>query len=337
MAIRAPVVTFVHILMWAVPPALLGQGILTTALPVMGAQGIPMRVMPFVTVVNGVLNAALIHGWCGLPALGLHGSAIATVITLWCMPVIMLCFVVRRPDLRQSLRPRGHDWRHTLVLLRTGLPMLASAMAEVTLFQVNSLEAATLGSNALAAFQIMLGIGLQSFTLYLALGQTCNIRVGYWTGQGDPVMMRRAALAGTVLGVGLAGAATLLLALGRHAIIGFYLDTALPGNAQAVQIALDVLLIGAAFQLPDALQTIATGVLRGQGDTTVPMLVAVTGYWGIGFPGGLYLAFHQGLGAWGLWCGNGIGLVCVSVLLGARIMWRMRPRVVAQQGAPPAG
>ncbi|KDU94654.1 MATE family efflux transporter [Komagataeibacter rhaeticus] len=324
--IRAPVTDFVHILMWAVPPALMGQGILATALPVMGAQGILMRVMPGIMVLNGVLNATLIHGWFGLPALGLHGSAMATVITLWCMPVVLLCLAVRRPALRQGLCPRAHDWGHTLALLRTGLPMLASAMAEVTLFQTNSLEAATLGSNALAAFQIMLGIGLQSFTLYIALGQACNIRVGYWTGRGDPAMVRSATGAGMVLGIALAGAATLLLALGRHDIIGFYLDTARPANAQAVRIALDVLLIGAVFQLPDALQAIATGVLRGQGDTTIPMLVAIAGYWGIGFPGGLYLAFHRGLGAWGLWCGNGIGLVCVSLLLGARILWRLRAR-----------
>uniref|UniRef100_UPI001F579C8C polysaccharide biosynthesis C-terminal domain-containing protein n=1 Tax=Komagataeibacter kakiaceti TaxID=943261 RepID=UPI001F579C8C len=94
-AIRAPVSDFIRILMWAVPPALLGQGILTTALPVMGAQGILMRVMPFIAVVNGVFNATLIHGWFGLPALGLHGSAIATVITLWCIPAIMLAFMAR--------------------------------------------------------------------------------------------------------------------------------------------------------------------------------------------------------------------------------------------------
>ncbi|BAK82951.1 MATE family efflux transporter [Komagataeibacter medellinensis] len=329
MAIRAPVTDFVHILMWAAPPALMGQGILSTALPVMGAQGILMRVMPCIMVANGILNAALIHGWLGLPALGLHGSAIATVLTLWCMPIALLWLAGRRPELRHGLCPRAHDWGHTLALLRTGLPMLASAMAEVTLFQTNSLEAATLGSNALAAFQIMLGIGMQSFTLYIALGQACNIRVGYWTGQDNPAMIRRAAGAGMVLGLVLGGAATLLLALGRHAIIGFYLDTALPENAQAIQIALGVLLVGAAIQLPDAIQAIATGVLRGQGDTTIPMVVAVAGYWGIGFPAGLYLAFHHGTGAWGLWCGNGIGLACVSVLLCARILWRLRRRQAA--------
>lgn len=115
-----------------------------------------MRVMPCITVVNGVLNATLIHGWFGLPALGLYGSAIATVTTLWCMPFIMLAFVARRPDLRTVLRPRAHEWGHTLALLRTGLPMLAAAMAEVSLFQANSLEAARLGNSALAAFQIML-------------------------------------------------------------------------------------------------------------------------------------------------------------------------------------
>ncbi|MBL7233542.1 MATE family efflux transporter [Komagataeibacter oboediens] len=325
-AIRAPVVHFVHILMWAVPPALLGQGIVTTALPVMGAQGILMRVMPCITVVNGVLNATLIHGWFGLPALGLYGSAIATVTTLWCMPFIMLAFVARRPDLRTVLRPRAHEWGHTLALLRTGLPMLAAAMAEVSLFQANSLEAARLGNSALAAFQIMLGIGVQCFVVYMALGQACNIRVGYWTGRGDPAMMRRAAWAAMLLGIAVAAVMTLGMALGRHAIISLYLNMSLPENTQAVSMALGLLLVGAAFQIPDAVQVITTGILRGQGDTAVPMVLAVIGYWGIGFPSGVYLAFRHGMGPSGLWCGNGIGLVAVFMMQGTRIVWRMRPR-----------
>lgn len=323
-AIRAPVADFVRILMWAVPPALLGQGILTTALPVMGAQGILMRVTPCITVINGLFNATLIHGWFGLPALGLHGSAIATVITLWCMPVIMLAFMMRRPELRAALRPRMHEWGHTLALLRTGLPMLAAAMAEVTLFQANSLEAARLGNSALAAFQIMLGIGMQFFVLYLALGQACNIRIGYWTGRGDPTMVRRTAWAGMILGIVTASLATVALAAGRYPIIGCYLDMTQPGNAEAVQMALTLLLVGAAFQIPDAVQVVATGILRGQGDTAIPMVLAIIGYWGIGFPSGVSLAFHHGMGPAGLWCGIGIGLVSVFTLHGTRILWRMR-------------
>mgnify|MGYP003362149910 FL=1 len=323
-AIRAPVTDFIRILMWAVPPALLGQGILTTALPVMGAQGILMRVMPVIAVVNGVFNATLIHGWFGLPALGLHGSAIATVITLWCIPAIMLGFMARRPELRTALRPRAHDWGHTLQLLRTGLPMLAAAMAEVTLFQANSLEAARLGNSALAAFQIMLGIGMQCFVLYLALGQACNIRIGYWTGRGDPAMVRRTAWAGMMLGIVLACITTAVLALGRYHIISFYLDMALPDNAAAIRMALSLLLVGAAFQSADAVQVVATGILRGQGDTAIPMVLAILGYWGVGFPTGVYLAFHRGMGPTGLWYGIGTGLVAVFVLHGTRIMWRMR-------------
>ncbi|AQU86462.1 MATE family efflux transporter [Komagataeibacter nataicola] len=322
--IRAPVTGFVHILMWAVPPALLGQGVLTTALPVMGAQGILMRVMPCITVVNGVLNATLIHGWLGLPALGLHGSAVATVITLWCMPAILLAFMARRPELRTALRPRAHDWGHTAALLRTGLPMLAAAMAEVTLFQANSFEAARLGNAGLAAFQIMLGIGMQCFVLYLAMAQASNIRVGYWTGRNDPTMVRRTAGAGMVLGLMVACVVTLILALGRQTIIGFYLDATLPENAQAVHLALALLLVGAAFQVPDALQAIATGVLRGQGDTTIPMVLAIIGYWGLGFPAGIFLAFDEGMGVQGLWYGIGTGLVAVFVFHGTRILWRMK-------------
>ncbi|MDT8872333.1 hypothetical protein RAA17_16850 [Komagataeibacter rhaeticus] len=55
------------------------------------------------------------------------------------------------------------------------------------------------------------------------------------------------------------------------------------------------------------------------------MLVAIAGYWGIGFPGAVPCV-PPWPGGVGLWCGNGIGLVCVSLLLGARILWRLRAR-----------
>ncbi|WP_408887376.1 MATE family efflux transporter [Komagataeibacter nataicola] len=112
--------------------------------------------------------------------------------------------------------------------------------------------------------------------------------------------------------------------MGRQTIIGFYLDATLPENAQAVHLALALLLVGAAFQVPDALQAIATGVLRGQGDTTIPMVLAIIGYWGLGFPAGIFLAFDEGMGVQGLWYGIGTGLVAVFVFHGTRILWRMK-------------
>jgi len=64
-----------------------------------------------------------------------------------------------------------------------------------------------------------------------------------------------------------------------------------------------LLIAGAAFQLFDGIQTVATGALRGAGDTRTPMICHFTAYWVIGLPLGAWLCFGRNWGALGIWSG----------------------------------
>ena len=83
-----------------------------------------------------------------------------------------------------------------------------------------------------------------------------------------------------------------------------------------------VLGIAALFQLFDGVQVVATGALRGTGETRIPMLTGVVGYWLVGLPVGWTLATHGGLGVVGLWIGLSIGLVFNAIVLVA--VWARR-------------
>jgi multidrug resistance protein, MATE family len=74
------------------------------------------------------------------------------------------------------------------------------------------------------------------------------------------------------------------------------------------------------FQIFDGLQAVGAGVLRGLGDTRVPLVAMVTGYWAIGLPVSLLLGFRTGLGPQGLWWGFVAGLAAVAIFL----LWRVR-------------
>jgi MATE family multidrug resistance protein len=73
--------------------------------------------------------------------------------------------------------------------------------------------------------------------------------------------------------------------------------------------------IAAAFQLFDGTQAIATGVLRGIGDTRTPMLTNIIGHWFLGLPIGYALCFRFGWGVTGLWIGLSVGLIFCSLVL----------------------
>ncbi len=89
-------------------------------------------------------------------------------------------------------------------------------------------------------------------------------------------------------------------------------------------LALAVLLmpIAGVFQVFDGLQVVSIGLLRGLGDTRVPMIVNVVGFWCIGMPVSLTLGFVVGYGAVGLWWGLVVGLVIVATFLIVRVHQR---------------
>ena len=98
-------------------------------------------------------------------------------------------------------------------------------------------------------------------------------------------------------------------------------------DTQVVQIGTNLLAIAAAFQLFDGTQAVATGILRGLGETGVPMVMNVVGHWMLGLPAGYTLCFTIGWGVAGLWIGLSIGLIFVAITLTA--VWARRAKALA--------
>ena len=83
------------------------------------------------------------------------------------------------------------------------------------------------------------------------------------------------------------------------------------------------MLYAAVFQLPDGVQVLSNGVLRGLKDTRVPMLVTVFAYWCVGLPLGAWFGLVQGRGAPGLWLGLILGLAVAALGLCLRVWARL--------------
>jgi len=87
-----------------------------------------------------------------------------------------------------------------------------------------------------------------------------------------------------------------------------------------------LLAVAALFQLFDGIQGVATGVLRGLGDTRTPMVWNLIGHWFVGLPTGYLLCFVLGVGVIGLWWGLSIGLIICGVVL--LVVWSRRIRTL---------
>jgi len=324
---------FLRVLMWSVVPYVVGLGVAREVLPAIHAQRMLLIVMPSALVLNGLLNAGLIFGLCGLPRMGLWGSAVATMLTGWGSAAVLYGGALMQARVRHLLVPLR--WKPDLVLplLRFGLPMCVTSAAEIAMFMACGLRAGLFGTEALAAHGIALNVTAMTFMVSLSIGQATNMRVGHMLGAGVALAARRAARAGLVLVSGYSIVTAVLLLLFAHQIVGLYLDAGTAGNAATVHLAAELLVIAAFYQLFDGLQVVQVSILRGFGDSFIPMLIAAAGYWGIGFPAGGWLGFDRGWGVHGLWWGLAAGLISVSVMLGVRLVPFMRgPGVPLRSG-----
>ena len=116
--------------------------------------------------------------------------------------------------------------------------------------------------------------------------------------------------AAIVLGVSAMSATALAFVLLPGLLIGFF--TTDPDVIRTGRLLLGV---GAVFAVFDGVQVIATGALRGLGETRRPMLWNLVGYWGLGLPIGWALAFVAGWGVVGIWIGLSTSLIVVGTAL----------------------
>ncbi|MBU2091720.1 MAG: MATE family efflux transporter [Alphaproteobacteria bacterium] len=284
-------------------------------------------------LLNILGNYALMFGNFGFPRLELVGAAISSVLVNIAMFAVLLGYCLTQKRLRRYhilARWWRPDWTRFRTIFRIGMPFGLTNLAEVGLFSAASFLIGTISIGALAAHAIALQCAALSFMVPYGLAQATTIRVGLKIGAQDRPGVRRAGLVSLLMGLGYASTAALLFALAGNFIAGLFLDRSDPAALPVIGIAVQLLVIAAIFQLFDATQTIALGALRGLRDTAVPMVIAIFGYWGLGFPAAIALGFWVDLGegwsgVYGVWLGFVIGLASVALCLTARFLSRTRP------------
>ncbi|HEX9874689.1 MAG TPA: MATE family efflux transporter [Deferrimonas sp.] len=271
---------------------------------------------------NIVANYLLIYGKLGLPALGGAGCGWATALTMWVMGLGMVVAVRRGAVYRPARlfagwpRPDLGEWGK---ILRLGLPIGCSLFVEASIFAVIALLIGSLGADIVAAHQIALSFASLIFMVPMSIATAISVRVGWALGRGDLLLARRAGGIGIALTVAFALFSATSTYLLRGPIAALYTP-----HAGVAAMAASLLVLGALFQVSDAIQVSASGALRGYKDTRTPMLLLIFAYWVIGLPLGATLGLTSALGppmgARGFWIGLIAGLSVAALLLTLRLV-----------------
>ncbi|MFM5918194.1 MAG: MATE family efflux transporter [Novosphingobium sp.] len=318
---------FLNILMWAALPNI-ATFLFRSFVSALGRPGFATLVTFLAVLVNGVGNYAFVFGHLGAPAMGLQGSAVASVLTA-CATLGAYLWIVFTDRRLRRYRIFGRwwrsDWARFADVLRIGLPIMAIIIAEGGLFSSAAFLMGLIGEAQLAGHTVALQVAALAFQIPFGIGQAVTIRVGYHFGARDNAAIARAGRAALTLALGYMALPAALMILAPRLVLRLYVDPAAPENAAMVGFAVQFLAIAAAFQLFDGAQAVLAGALRGLQDTRVPMVLALTGYWLFGFSASAALGLFTPLAGMGVWLGLAIGLVVVSILLMHR--WQARARL----------
>jgi multidrug resistance protein, MATE family len=271
-------------------------------------------------IVNAFGNWVLIYGHLGFRAMGITGSGWSTcwarIYMVFCLAITLLWVESKRlqPGWMSTVRI---DLHRMSALLQLGAPAATQILCEIGAFSAATALVAKLGPVALAGHEIALNCAALTFMVPLGISSAAAVRVGQQLGRRDPAGAHRAGWSAILIGVGFMACSGSVFVSIPKLIARLFTP-----SPAVIQVGAQLLLVAAAFQLFDGLQTVATGALRGAGDTRTPMLANFVAYWLMGLPLGYVLCFKLGWGALGIWIGLCGGLMIIgSALL---ITWHKR-------------
>jgi MATE family multidrug resistance protein len=267
--------------------------------------------------INIFINWLLVYGNGGFPRLELTGAGYGTLITRILILLIFMVVLFVHPFFSRYIAVRKNQWNlrlHTIKeLLHIGIPSSLQVTMESGAFAVSSIIIGTLGAIQLAAHQIAISCASLAFMVSWGLAQGASIRVSNAWGRNNwkdiNSIGKTTLISGIIYGI----LGVLFFVSFRYA-----LPLAFNNDATVMALASVLMLYAAVFQISDATQVIAVGLLRGIKDVKVPTLYIAIAYWVVGIPVGCLMAFTFKMGVTGMWIGFVSGLTFSSVFLNYR-------------------
>lgn len=285
-----------------------------------------MRIQLLMLAVKIPLNAWLIWGGAGMPALGAAGCGWSTTVVMWMACLISGALWFGSPAYRPyrgARRLQPPRWADIKALLAMGLPIGGAYLIEVTAFTMVAILIARFGEAVVAGHQIVSNLTATAYMLPLALANATTVLASQQLGAGHPDGARTMVRTGLKSALACALTVVTLYAVLQHALVAAYTQDE-AATAQALALMPWIL----AYHLIDAVQTLCAFALRAWGISTAPMVIYAVCLWGLGLGGGVILGIHSDppLMALGFWMTATASLLLAGLCLATLLWFTMRQR-----------
>ncbi len=322
--LAADTLRYLKVLIWSTPPLLVYMALRRY---LQGIERVAMVTVSLLTagLVNWGTDWIFIFGHFGARPMGITGSAVATCLVRWWMlalllPVVVLSVHRQQHGMRLRFLP---DFRRLGALFRIGWPSSLYELSDLGTSTCLSILCARLGTNALAAHQVVLDLDAVIFMIPVGLSYATVVRVGQGKGRNNVNEVGRSANAAILLTGGSVSTLVLLYTTFRYTWASLYTN-----DPSVVATAAPIVLLGGASLLFDGFNSILSGAFTGISDTRTPLVINVVWNWMIGMPLAYWTAFDTGMGLRGLWIGRFVAATGASITL--YLAWRLRLRRMRQ-------
>jgi len=295
--------------------------VLTSFFRGLGDTRTPLYCTVVANLFNAVLDYGLIFGELGLPEWGVYGAGFATSLSEWILLLTIACFFLQR-RIRANFETQliAIDEAAIRRLLRIGLPIGGQWCLEMTSFAAFSAIVVRMGDSAMATSQAIIILLSVSFMQAVGLSIAVATLVGRYIGSGDLRAAEKSFYSGIRLALMLGGVIAIAFLAFPEALVRIFTS-----DSEILQLGGPLVMLGAAFQIFDALGIVSDGALRGAGDTLWPFAVRFALAWGVQVPIAYTLGVTLDGGLLGAWLGAFVYIVLLASILVARFRsgrWR---------------
>ena len=275
-------------------------------------------VMLSMVVVNLILNIILTFGFnfhsIIIPAMGVKGLAISTLISktlatvlilLYCIPLFKTSFEVSKKYLKD--------------LFKVGTPISAAIFFEFLGFNLTAVLIGKFSSLFAAVHNIILCIANCTFMIVLSVSNATSIKVGYYNGRKDKENIIKYSKINIFLILCICAVFFLLLGFFSREIVSIFSN-----DIEVIELSQKILIFAMAFLFFDGIQGGCVGILKGLKDTKIIAFTMLGGYLLIAIPIGIYLAYQKGIVLEGFWMGLSLALAFAAVVTSSRVIYNIK-------------
>lgn len=273
---------------------------------------VAMTIMLIGNVWNVVGNWLLIFGHCGFPEMGIEGAGWATTSSRIVILILTVSVFFLRPKYKHYValwHTRKASLKDVLLLNKLGWPIAIQMGLETASFTVVAIFLGWMGTNVLAANQVMLSLTNFIFMFYIGISNAVTIRVSNYNGLRNTLGVRHAAFAGWQM-IFMCGVILSIVAFSlRHEISLMFTD-----NAEVAAIVAVLAYPLVLYQLGDGIQCTFANALRGLGDVNMLIPYSFFAYIVVSLPLSYLLGVTLNWGALGVWMAFPVALSIAAVL-----------------------